>query len=471
VALYYNKKNFYLIILSIPAIFAFFIALIPTLKYQWPLSWDIYYHVHMAKLYIQHGITFWDPLTIAPGGRPIYYPPLFHYLLASLSVSTGLDPFKIARFLQPIFAMFIVLSFSYVTYKLYNLFVGVSAGFFIMLPALFFQRFMLPIPEAMSLIIFPLSLYFYYLSIKKQNFRFSAISGILSGVILLTHALSAICLFLVASLYPVVLKLSRRKVEFTHFLVFLGVTFLVSSIWWLPILLKYGYVFKFPATSMISISRYPEIFGSISLILALIGGFLAFKKRLNQDILILSWFLSLIILSNVYFFDIPILSDRVLTFAVFPLALLAGLGIQGIKEIFPDKKLFYIFFSIIIMVAVFSGISIANTVNMGVTASELDIAKWFHIHGDKEKVVVTSDYRIDPIIVSIARQPVAIGGYAPGSLNSIDVNKYVQGNFNESDIDKDHVGYIVLNLNIKTPTHTKIVYQNNEYKICMVENV
>lgn len=34
--------------LLIPALAAFFIALVPTLKYQWPLSWDIFYHVHIV---------------------------------------------------------------------------------------------------------------------------------------------------------------------------------------------------------------------------------------------------------------------------------------------------------------------------------------------------------------------------------------------------------------------------------------
>ena len=69
-----------------PAVVMFFLALLPTLKYGYPLSWDIYYHTHMAHLYLEHGFTYFDPLTYAPFGRPIFYPPLFQYLLAAVGV-------------------------------------------------------------------------------------------------------------------------------------------------------------------------------------------------------------------------------------------------------------------------------------------------------------------------------------------------------------------------------------------------
>lgn len=65
------------LLLLVPALAAFFIALIPTLKYQWPLGGDIFYHVHLAKLYLEQGLVYWDPLTSAPYGRPIFIPLFF----------------------------------------------------------------------------------------------------------------------------------------------------------------------------------------------------------------------------------------------------------------------------------------------------------------------------------------------------------------------------------------------------------
>ena len=100
---------------SLPAIVVFLVALIPTLKYGYPLSLDIYYHIHMAHLYMTQGFTYWDPLTYAPFGRPIYYPPLFHYSLAVLGFLFNNNLLTIVRGLQPIFGFLIFLSFTYVT--------------------------------------------------------------------------------------------------------------------------------------------------------------------------------------------------------------------------------------------------------------------------------------------------------------------------------------------------------------------
>ena len=58
-----NARNMFWIT---PAIVALLIALIPTLKYQWPLTIDIYYHIHIAQVYSQYGLTLTDPL-IDPG--------------------------------------------------------------------------------------------------------------------------------------------------------------------------------------------------------------------------------------------------------------------------------------------------------------------------------------------------------------------------------------------------------------------
>ncbi len=89
----------------IPAIIAFLIALIPTLKFQWPLSWDIIIHVQYTMVYTKYGLILTDPLLNAPFGQKIGYPPLFHFLLAALGMISRVDYFQIARALQPILAM------------------------------------------------------------------------------------------------------------------------------------------------------------------------------------------------------------------------------------------------------------------------------------------------------------------------------------------------------------------------------
>ncbi len=462
--------------LLIPALVAFFVTLIPTLKYSWPLGSDIFYHVHMAKLYLQQGLVYWDPLTSAPFGRPIFYPPLFHLLLLSLGSFFG-DVFQGARFLQPFSSMLVVLSFSYVAYKLNkSILVGISAGFFIFF-SLVFQRFMLSGPENLALILFPLAIYGFYLSIENKNYRYAVISGILGGLTLLTHLLSALCLFLVTSIYSLIISV-KNKSALQYLIVFLFCAFLVASIWWLPLLVKYGFVFNSSSDPpyFMSLLKYPKFFGVITLIFALLGAILMIKRRCKQDILILTILISLLVLSNLYYLGVPVMSNRILTFALFPLVVMAGLGVEFLKTKFEEKqisrKIFYILISMVYLYAVFIGYNMLADVDNGVpwlraSDSQLDIAQWFQANGDKKSVVIAYG---DPVIVAVAEQPVALGGYGQGTVKSIDVEKYSTGKATKSDYLKDGVGYVVLSSGAETPPYTHLVYKNRDFAIYMFDS-
>lgn len=472
------KKNRDILILLIPGLIAFIIASIPTLNYGWPLSGDIFYHVHMAKLYMEQGFTYWDPLTCAPFGRPIFYPPLFHFLIAGLTLLFNANPFNVARILQPILAMSVILSFSYIAYKFNNLLVGISVGFFIMF-SVFFQRFMLALPENVALILFPIVIYYFYKSIQQSDYKYALISGILAGSILLIHALSAICLFLVVLTFVVMIKILRKQPVGYCFSIFLGCAALIASIWWLPLIIQYGILFKNVDAYSVSIFAYPNYFGTIPLIFAFFGGILMLKRRKDKDILIFSWLISIIIFSELYLVNIPVLSNRILTFAVFPLMTMAGLGLEYFKIIFKkiniNKKFFYMILSIIYIGAIFSGLFMLNGFNnapspLRASDSELEVAEWFNDHGDKKSVVVAPDFR-DTFIVSISGQPVAMGGYGQGLPTTLNLQKYATGKANKSDFIRDKVGYIVLRLGMKKPPYTKVVYQNKDFKICMFENI
>jgi hypothetical protein len=320
------KKNRNIFILLIPALITFIIALIPTINYNWPLSGDIFYHIHIAKLYLEHGFTYWDPLTCAPFGRPIFYPPIFHFIIASLTLLFNTNPYAVARALQPILAMLIIFSFSYIAYKFNDLFVGVSVGFFIMFSVIF-QRFMLTIPENVAMILFPLAVYYFYKSVEHSNYRYAMIAGILAGSILLIHALSAICLFLIITSFAITIRILRNRPVGNFFTVFSCFALVIASIWWVPLLTKYGILFKNVDIYSMNIFVYPQLLGIIPLIFAFFGGILMLKRRENRDILMFSWLIPIIIFSELYLIGIPVLSNRILTFAIFPLMTMAGLGL------------------------------------------------------------------------------------------------------------------------------------------------
>jgi hypothetical protein len=171
----YKSVNKNLLII-IPAVAAFFIALIPTLQYGWPLSWDVIHHVHIANVYANYGLTLTDPLIgLKDGPQKIGYVPLFHLFIAAVGYITKMNYFQIGRYLQPFIASGIVLSVSYVGYKFYGLIAGVSAGFMVLSSNLI-NRIVLTIPENMALIIFPIAVYFFYLSLKRNTYKYALIS-------------------------------------------------------------------------------------------------------------------------------------------------------------------------------------------------------------------------------------------------------------------------------------------------------
>ena len=461
------------LLLLIPAVAAFFIALIPTLKYQWPLGGDIFYHVHLAKLYLEQGLVYWDPLTSAPYGRPISYPPIFHLLLLSLGLIFR-DMFNAARFLQPVLTLFLFLSFAYVAYKLYeSVLVGVTAGFFIFFSVVF-QRFILPGPENLALILFPLVIYGFYLTINNKSYKYALISGFMAGIVFLTHMLSASFLFLVTSLYAILISFKYKSI-LKYWLVFVISAFLVASIWWMPLLIKYGFVFNSGGDSpyMVSLLSYPKFFGILTLLFAFLGAIPMVKRRSRQDILILTFLIAILLVSNLNYLGVPILSNRFLTFALFPLVIMAGVGVKYLKTVIEEKnispKFFGIFIACVYVSSVMIGYSMLADVNSGflwlrASNSELDIAEWFQENGDKKGVVVTYKFR-DPFIVAISRQPVAVGGYGQGIVNSLDIQKYADGRVNQSDYIKDNVSYVVLSTGMNAPPYTTLMYKNNNYQI------
>ena len=162
------------ILVVLPAIAALFITLLPTLKYQWPLGWDIIYHVQYAQIYAKYG--FINTGLLLNALKQIGYPPLFHFLIAGLGILLGVDFLQVARFLQPILAMSLVLSISYVAYKFYGVIAGLGAGFLVISSNLM-SRIILPLPDNPALIFFPLAVYFYYKSLKNKDNKLALFGG------------------------------------------------------------------------------------------------------------------------------------------------------------------------------------------------------------------------------------------------------------------------------------------------------
>jgi hypothetical protein len=336
----YNKRN----LILLPAIAAFIIALIPTLKYQWPLGWDIIYHIQYAQVYAHHGFTTVTPLLNAPTGQKIGYPPLFHFLIAALGTGLNVDFFQVARFLQPVLAASIVLSVSYVAYKFYGNIAGLAAGF-LMLSSMLMGRMILTLPENLALVFLPLVVFFYYRSLKEKDLKIAIMGGILFVLVLATHQAATLCLVLaIVSITIMELVVYRNFKALGNFLSFflilivlgiLGVIgllvvapHLVESLWQQGITAITGMNTSLTFNRPLGIYSYLGNLGIMVLVFATIGGVFALKRHQQKDNVILAWIIAMILLSNAYWFGINVITYRVLIYLLIPLSILGGYGIH-----------------------------------------------------------------------------------------------------------------------------------------------
>ena len=525
-----NKNQFKGLIWIIPAIIAFFLILIPTLKYQWPLSWDAIYQVQYAQVYAQYGFVLINPLLNAPTGQSISYPPLFDFLIAYLGIISKVNLFQISRFLQPFLAMFMILSVSYVSRKFYGTIAGVATGFLILSSLLLGNRIIFPLPENLALIFFPLSIYFYYYSLKEKSIKYAIIAGSLLILILLIHQTAPLILFLVISIFTLIELIAYRNIHvFKNYGAFLllPITLLILIIGLLTGLpnifsnvIHHAIQEAFATSSVISpplrLSSYGNL-GVLTLIFGLIGVITAVKRRQKEDIFILSWIIVIILLINAYLFGINginSISYRLLVYLLIPVSILGGFGVTTVYhklknyKNFSSKKFRNTFLISLFVLATFFGfLTVENPLiaSFEVTnqygsfqiappsPSEMDLAMWFNENGNKSESILSNNLFPLTFVTTQTGMPLA----------SDSDFEHFNMNVSKSFFEKNKIGYVVLdkrlsfnsnnetlhfveydgefyklfyysgdiqsNLNEILPSYLKVVYENNDFIICKVQ--
>ena len=412
----------------IPAVIAFILALMPTLIYQWPISWDVIYHIQYAQIYANYGFVLNDPLLNVPYGQKIGYPPLFHFLIVALGLLFKTDFFQIARFLQPFIVLSIVLSVSYVARKFYGTIAGISAGFFIISSLLLGNRLIFPLPENLALIFLPLSVYFYYNSIIEKSIKYAVLAGSLLIIILSIHTAATFILFLLICAFTLVeLIFYRNKSVLRNLGAFLIIPAIIFIMGILFLLVVYpniiynildsgiknatGFATSLSYSIHLGLSSYGNL-GWLGLIFALVGIIVMLKRRSKKDIFLLSWMAVILLILNASLFGINVISYRLLVYLLIPLSIIGGFGISWIYHKLEDYKNFSsknfrtAFLVSIFALATFNGIlTMENPLISSFeienqygtfqiappTSSELDLANWFNANGDKSKSIMSND--------------------------------------------------------------------------------
>ena len=519
-----NVNKNYLII--IPAIIAFFIGLIPTLQYGWPLSWDIIHHVHIAEVYSQYGLTLTDPLiSLQNGPQKIGYVPLFHLFIAAIGYITKINYFQIGRFLQPLIAFGIVLSVSYVGYKFYGLIAGISAGFLILSSNLV-NRIVLPIPENIALIMFPIALYFFYLSLKRNTYKYALISGIMFIFMILTHQSAAFLLFLTITAFIIVKSILNRDIYvFKKYIAWILPPVSVTVIALIAVLALDPHIvhnilqngigavtgyrdsISYNYNQPLDLIHYVWQLGIITLLFAFVGLLASFKlglhKKINDiTILLIVWIAAMFIFSKINWFGFNMISYRVLIYLLLPLSILGGFGLYQVYNWGKEKKVSglpigHLILGIIFLVASVNGVLITSNPKIATfgaqtdlgtisiappSSSEIDLANWFSKNGDKNKRVVISNYYSGMFLVADTGQPLSRD------------NRVLIGKINQLSLVKENIGYIVYDKRLKfsssnrlyraepgglvyfskdipqiIPKYAKIVYENNNFIVCKIQ--
>lgn len=502
-----------------PAIVALLIALIPTINLQWPLSTDIFYHIHIAQIYSQYGFTMTDPEL----GMKISYPPLFSLVQSFLVKFLNNDYLIAAKLLQPTLAFLTVLSVSYVAKKFYGNVAGISAGF-LMISSYLFSRLVSPLPETMALVFIPLVVYYYYKSINDKNYLYALISGILFIFVVLTHQAATLIIFLVITAIGIVLILFRREFRFLmSYAFFLSVPIILGILGIFIISLMNpnfiqniitngftavtGINTQLTSSDPISAIKYITYLGLV-LVFAIVGFFVALRKRRDKDIIVLIWIITIFLISISYLFGINVFTLRVLIYLLIPLAILGGLGLSYLYHDFRKKEINYkvrsgILIAIFVLGSLFTAVIVSDP-NFGLipkydtyskfgsknpqiappTDSDVGLADWLNKNSYKNSNLISNNYYTSMFLLATTGQPIA---------NITAAEHYIWWGFKNSELSKLNAGYFVYdkrlfytiqskdyiisdkgqylyfpkdyNIYRKVPSNFKLVYENKDYML------
>ncbi|MGE0064566.1 MAG: hypothetical protein AB7S37_02330 [Methanobacteriales archaeon] len=399
--------------------------------------------------------------------------------MAFFSSTLALSPFEIARFMQPFLAAFIVLSVTIIGARFYNRLVGVFAGI-LLISAFIATRIILPLPENMALIFLPVSIYFYYKSIKTSKLKFACASGTLMGIIALIHPAATLCLFISITFITFTLLVAfKRNIDFCFaYFVCVGFAFFIGSSWWLPSLYikslgaPGGVATSLPSSVGTSILNYPKALGYFVCGFAIIGLARAYRRfgmsyklfgfsspwgasppiKL-KDLFIISWILSMFILSKAYYFGINVISYRVLIYILLPLSILAGSGLEftfrtlGRMDGNVARILLILVLSFSLFqaaenfsnskIADFGALTVYGRVSIAPpTGGEVELAEWFK-GLEADKVASFSNYYTGVFVMA----------YSGQSINPL--LEDFQGIPGKDELYRENIGYLVYDKRLK----------------------
>lgn len=496
-------------LLVLPALISFILTLLLLFKYSYPISWDVYYHIHMIDLYLNNGLVFWDYTTVAPKGRLIMYPPLFHLCFATISKLFNINPGELCKTAQPFFSFYLIGTITYVSYKLSNVKCGVITGFLAMFCFVTFNRTVICTPATIAIGLFMCSCLYIHLSVEENSMKYLLLSAVSLALIWNLHMATAILTCGVVGLYGLI-QLLRKKLSLKFVLIYVFVVIILGMPWWIYIAVNYSLIFNsIGGTNSLITNFFFRYYGIIPSVLLLVGYYVLLKEKNSRTLFLLVWTLSLIIISQVYLLGFNTVSIRILEVAAYPLIIVSAIGLYYIYEdIIKSAKVKNILLIMIVLLSVTSALLYVDSYTPDVLAQEdsngtvfdenihkivnpvttifkptviasrfadsslahsrYEVMQYF-IEKKSANLLVSEDAIMDTIIVSTSNTPVVYGGFTETIPEYVtDPVHIIKGWSNKEELHKLKVENLLLKQNTTTPYYAEDVYNNSHYKICEI---
>lgn len=498
-------------LLILPALFAFILSLLLLYKYTFPISWDVYYHIHMIDLYSQNGLIFWDYATVAPKGRLIMYPPLFHLCFSFISKLLNVTPMELCRLIQPVFSAYLIGIITYVSYKLTDMKTGVLTGFLGMFCFVTFNRSVICTPATIAIGLFMLSCLFIYRAATEKSMKYIIFSAVSLALIWNLHMATAILTCGVVGLYALI-QIFNGKMSLKFIAAYILIVLAFGMPWWIYIALNYSLFFNSLAGNNLLITGFFfKYYGILCSLLLIVGYYMLIMEKSEKSHFLVLWSIPLILLSQLGLLGFNIVSIRILEVASYALIVISGIGLSYLyDEYLQGVRIKNIFCVLFIVLSITTCLLYVDSYTPDVLADDdynttmidggvhmlvnpitsrfkptvissrfasstlahdrYDVMQWF-IRENSSGIVVSEDAIMDTIIVSTSRTPVVYGGFTESIPEYVtDPVHIIKGWSNGDELSKLNVSYLLLKHDTPIPYYSELTYENSEYKICKIKS-
>lgn len=362
-----------------------------SIKSDLPLSWDVWYHLRISRQFCE-GEFVWDAGSFGPEGRPHIYPPLFHLFTALLYTITGIPLEIIAQVMAPFLFAASIVSFYFLVKEVVNEKVALISCLLAAVCPILLDRGTSYTPEVVAFILFNVGVTFFL----KGKW---VITGLLGGLLVLTHGIASVAFFSVIFTYCIFSFLIFKENYWKLFFQVVIMSILISSFWLFRSVTTF-----LPYGGMHVLSYYPQKLGWIQTVLGILGITCLSKDR--KSIFILSCAGVLLLLTRNPF-SLPY---RFIEFLAFPVCMLAGIGLYHIVA---SKRVEFLV--VIFLIAFAQGYWYTEKYTPVITEEEKTAFIWLSTNSVKGYTAMC-EWRTAPVLAYFSDTPPIKGAYQFGAL-------------------------------------------------------